>query len=86
MQNQRHEVHQKEDAERMDTRENLRTFKESTVKEEESTHTTDIKHSALWRPPERRARQRNPYTCLACRTMASGSEKRLTTTAVLLSV
>ena len=41
-------------------KENLRMSKESTVKEEESTHTTDIKHSTFWSPSERRTRQRKP--------------------------
>ena len=63
-------------------RKNSRPIKESTVKEEESTQTTDIKHSAFWRPSERKTRQRNQCTCYEQEknvTLESGRDARITT-------
>ena len=77
--NQRHEVDQKEDAERMDTTRIEERPKRAPSKKR-CQHTTDMKRSALRRPG------RGQYTCLTSRTMANGSGKRLSSTAVLLSV
>ena len=73
---------QREDAHKEDSR----MSKESTAEEEESTHTTDIRHSAFQRSSEKRTKQRNLYTCVTSRTLAKESEKRLSSTVVLLSV
>ena len=60
-----------------------RTSKGGIVKE---AHTTNITYTAFWRPSEKRTKQRNRKMCSTSRTMANGSDKKLSSTAVLLSV